>query len=378
MSWMRNLADKNIGLWLPAYIKWRLSRRRSKPEHVLFCLVDHFEPIDGRWSTRQSDDIMNRWVSLYPNMASRHSDSDGIVPQHSWFYPGEAYRPQYLEELGGLSRDRFGEVELHLHHANDTEASLQTKLQEMTQKFAGHGLLTAAGKTRFAFIRGNMGLCNSRGPEYCGVNDELAVLRDAGCYADFSMPTAPCASQTHKINSIYYASSNAMTAKGHDTGRNLEAGGHESGHLVLIQGPLLLNWESRKFGMIPRIESGEVSSTSVPTRRRVGAWINSAIHVTHRPEWVFVKVHCHGAQPWDEDVMLGDGAHRLYGDLEESCAKTLGAALHYVTSREMFNIAKAAEAGLTGNPHQYRDYVIPPYEASQRKTEEEAVERIDR
>jgi hypothetical protein len=34
-------------------------------------------------------------------------------------------------------------------------------------------------------------------------------------------------------------------------------------------------------------------------------------------------------------------------------------ALHYVNSREVFNIIKAAEAGLTGNPHQYRDHVLP-------------------
>jgi hypothetical protein len=33
--------------------------------------------------------------------------------------------------------------------------------------------------------------------------------------------------------------------------------------------------------------------------------------------------------------------------------------LHYVTAREMYNIAKAAEAGMTGNPNLYRDYELP-------------------
>jgi hypothetical protein len=33
--------------------------------------------------------------------------------------------------------------------------------------------------------------------------------------------------------------------------------------------------------------------------------------------------------------------------------------LHYVSAREMYNIAKAAEAGLQGDPGQYRDHVVP-------------------
>ena len=32
--------------------------------------------------------------------------------------------------------------------------------------------------------------------------------------------------------------------------------------------------------------------------------------------------------------------------------------LHYVTTRELYNIVKAAEAGESGNPDQYRDYIL--------------------
>ena len=38
------------------------------------------------------------------------------------------------------------------------------------------------------------------------VNNELEILRDTGCYADFTMPSAPHPTQTWKINSIYSAS----------------------------------------------------------------------------------------------------------------------------------------------------------------------------
>jgi hypothetical protein len=34
--------------------------------------------------------------------------------------------------------------------------------------------------------------------------------------------------------------------------------------------------------------------------------------------------------------------------------------LHYVTAREAFNIVKAAEAGHSGNPDDFRDFVLPP------------------
>jgi hypothetical protein len=41
--------------------------------------------------------------------------------------------------------------------------------------------------------------------------------------------------------------------------------------------------------------------------------------------------------------------------------------LHYVSAREMYNIVKAAEAGKTGDPGQYRDFVIarPQYRTQQ-------------
>ena len=34
--------------------------------------------------------------------------------------------------------------------------------------------------------------------------------------------------------------------------------------------------------------------------------------------------------------------------------------LHYVTAREMFNIAMAAIDGRSGNPNDYRDHILAP------------------
>ena len=37
---------KNMGVWLGPYMRWCLRRRAktSRPIHVMFCFVDHFEP----------------------------------------------------------------------------------------------------------------------------------------------------------------------------------------------------------------------------------------------------------------------------------------------------------------------------------------------
>lgn len=128
---------------------------------------------------------------------------------------------------------------------------------------------------------------------------------------------------------------------------------------MIIQGPLGFRWKSRKFGVIPRIENSDIRKVAPPSRDRIDAWVKTGIHVEGRPEWTFVKIHTHGAEDCDMDTLLGpkmDEAHRYlesrYNDGKEW-------KLHYVSAREMYNLAKAAEAGETGEPGEYRDYVIP-------------------
>jgi len=84
--------------------------------------------------------------------------------------------------------------------------------------------------------------------------------------------------------------------------------------------------------------------------------------VKGRPEWVFIKIHTHGCQEADMDSLLGDPAERMYADLERRFNDGKRHQLHYVSAREMVNIIKAAEDGKTGNPNQYRDYLLqaPP------------------
>lgn len=361
--------SRNMHLWLPGYLKRSMSRflhtNHHNHRHVLFCFVDHFEPHDSRRTQQENDRIMGQWIERYPQLCRKHEDSDGVPPQHTWFYPAEAYHREYLDGLGKLAQQRLGEIELHLHHGNDDEASLRVLIERAKKDFGRHGaLITTESPPRFAygFIHGNSALCNSRSDSgWCGVNDELRVLREAGCYADFSFPTYPSESQPRTLNSIYYASSSPDRPRGHDKGARMAVGVRPQGDLLLIQGPLALNWKRRKYALLPRVEAGDITGSNPATSQRIRLWVRQGISVEGRPEWIFVKVSCHGASAGDLEALLGEPANRMYSEMERSLRGHEGCQLHYVTAREMFNVAKAAEAGETGNPNQYRDYVIPPY-----------------
>ena len=351
---------KAMHIWLPAYLAGRCSRRLSgRPVHVVFCIVDHYEPDWGGAGVNEQLARVERWVRDYPTLAQRHRDADGRHPRYTFFYPAEAYQPDVLERLAGLCRQGFGEVELHLHHDGDTSKTLHEKLDRAKADFTRHGLLARepdTGRVRYGFVHGNWALDNARPDgKWCGVNDELRVLHYTGCYADFTMPSAPSETQTAKINSIYYASDDPARPKSHNTGRDVAVGGSADGDLLLIQGPLTLNWRRRKFGLLPRIENGELSASNPPTSQRVDLWVREAIHVRGKADWVFVKIYTHGAKPANADVVLGPAMEDMFTYLETAYNDGARYQLHYVTARELCNVIKAAERGESGNPGRFRD-----------------------
>jgi hypothetical protein len=330
----------------------------------MFCFVDHFEPRWGQADYERERERMRQWCERYPRLCEGHRDADGRPPRHTYFFPEEEYRPEHLRDLVDLCRADFGEVEIHLHHDNDTAAGLRAKLQSFTttllSEFGALPILPDTRRPAWAFVHGNWALDNSRPDRrWCGVDDELTVLAEEGCYADFTLPSAPDGTQTRTINSIYYATDDPAQAKSHDTGARVRVGGTAEGHLMIVQGPLGLNWRWRKYGVMPRIENADVRRTNPPRPDRTDLWIRTGIHVEGRPEWVFVKVHTHGLQDKDIDTLLGPATDALFTDLERRYNDGKRYVLHYVTAREMYNIIKAAEAGRQGNPNDYRDFVVP-------------------
>ena len=389
------------------YVRSVLSRpaRVAGTRHLMVCLCDHYEPFRDGADQATARKTVRDWLAAYPAAVDPFRDADGRPPRHTFFYPQEEYDPAILDDLAAFCRRGYGEVEIHLHHRHDTPAGFRGKLETFRDLLhREHGLLgcqvatlsgksptgqnsttqqpnnpttcDTAGSPRYAFIHGNWSLCNSRPDgDWCGVNEELGILADTGCYADFTFPSAPSPTQPRMVNALYYASDIPGRPRSADVGQLLscqvaellseetlspssttqQLNNSTTAPLLLITGPLALNWRRRKWGILPRLENADISGGNLPTPDRVRLWAEQQIHVGGRPDWVFVKLHTHGCMPANARVLMGDAMRQAHEVLQREFNDGQRWQLHYVTAREMHNLVKAAEANLPAPPNQYRD-----------------------
>jgi hypothetical protein len=368
MAGLRVVRGRNLQNWLGAYLRESARPRFSRtqrdrgPVDILLCIADHFEPGWGDPTREIADQRVAEWVREYPRLIGEFRDSDGRPPRHTFFYPIDQYEPRHVEAIAQLCREGYGEVEIHLHHDGDTAANLERTLHRYTQLFADeHGLLGRwpDGRIAYGFVHGNWALDNSR-PDgrWCGVDNELEVLRRTGCYADFTFPSAPDATQPQKINSIYYAVGQPGRCKSHDRGVDVGIGLPPPDGFMLIQGPLRL-WRPRGTWR-PRIENGCIQRGQPPTLERLEQWMRANVHVPARPDWLFVKLHTHGAIEQNRRVLLGEPMTHFHRALVERAARDSRFRFHYVTAREMYNLAKAAEHGWKGSVQSALDFAVAP------------------
>jgi hypothetical protein len=127
---------------------------------------------------------------------------------------------------------------------------------------------------------------------------------------------------------------------------------------MLIQGPLLFDWGRRKWGVVPRIENGCLQASQPPDFERLRLWLRARVQVPARPDWFFVKLHTHGATEDNARVLLGEPMVRFHVALARLAAEDARFRFHYVTAREMFNLARAAEAGWKGSVAAARDFEL--------------------
>jgi hypothetical protein len=357
--------------WLPAYGWQRLTRRsrRSEGTHLIIALADHFEPAympeapSEFAALDEQERRLEEWCRVYPKMFDAWRDADGFPFRHTYFSPAEQYHKSLIERLAEHCQDGWGEIEIHLHHgldAPDSAKNTRRALLEFRDILVGHGCLSRwndEAMPRYAFVHGNWALANSGRGRFCGVDEEMQILAETGCYADLTLPSAEYPTQVSKINSLYECTLPLNERAPHRRGRNLRAGQAPEVFPLMIQGPLCLNFAERARGLpVPKIENSALTTAYPPTLARLKLWQQMAITVEGRPDWVFIKLHCHGMNPLDREAMLGGQMGSFLQELIDDSRADGKYALHFVTAREMTNLVLAACDGREGNPGDYRDY----------------------
>lgn len=343
----------------------------ERPAHLILALADHFEPsinpgVPGSYvDIGEQERRLAHWCREFPKLVDGWRDADGFPFRHTYFYPAEQYHKIIIEQLAEHCRAGWGEIEVHLHHGVERpDSAKQTRqvLIEFRDALAAHGCLSyweEKGPPRYAFVHGNWALGNSLGGQYCGVDNELEILAETGCYADFTLPSAPSPAQVSKINAIYECAGSLSQRTPHRKGWNLRSGRPPQTFPIIVSGPLGINFRRRINGWaIPCIENSAVTTQNPPTLDRLRYWCHAGIGVEGCPDFLFVKLHCHGMDPRDEAAMLGNPMRQFLRNLLEWSEESPKCRIHFVTAREMVNMALAACDGRGGNPGEYRDYKL--------------------
>ena len=349
---------------------WRALKSPARgPVHLIFALVDHFEPAidpeDGQKRVPRSEQErrLEWWAREYPKIVDGWRDPDGRPLVHTYFYPAEQYDEGLLEMLAEHCHAGWGEVEVQLHHGTshpDTAENTRQLLTEYRDRlaFRHRCLAVEAGSTRpsYAFVHGNFALANSAAGRFCGVDSEMQILAETGCYADFTMPSGIWhPAQIAKTNSVYECALPLDQAAPQRQGHDLVAGRAPKTFPLIVQGPLVADLRRTLSSARPILENGAITGANPPTMHRLSLWKQAQVRVLGRPDWLFIKVFCHSMNPTQKEAVIGDSFRNFLAALVGG-APGRKETLHFVTAREMANILLAACDGREGNPGDYRDY----------------------
>lgn len=335
--------------------------------HIIFTVANHFEP---SWSENGLLDLdaQRRRLDDYHKLARKTGeavlDADGTKFRHTNFYPAEQYDRQILEQMAEMQAEGLGEVEIHLHHGvekPDTAENLRKVLAEFRDCLAEeHELLSRFAndaQPKYAFVHGNLALGNSCGGRFCGVDEEMQILQETGCYVDMTLPSAPDESQIPVLNRIYECGLPLTEKIPHRTGKSVRVFGKQPQLPLIFTGPLIFNWTRRVKGLpIPRLDDGALVDNQPMNQARLNRWLSANITVENRPEWIFVKLYCHGFFDRDQSACIGEKAEKFFAEMIENGEKTGEYKIYFASAREAFNMVSAAIDGKKGNPGEYRNY----------------------
>ncbi len=292
-------------------------------------------------------------------------DHDGTPFRHTNFFPAEQYEAPILAKLSALQAAGYGEVEIHFHHGidqPDTAENTRYMLENFRDVLAReHKCLSRENEQatpKYGFVHGNWALANSAGGRFCGVDSEMQILADTGCYADFTLPSVPYQSQVPRINSIYQCGHPLQEPRPHRSGPSVKVNDRLK-LPIIFTGPLVLDWTRRVRGMpIPRIEDGALAQNYPLSINRFNNWRSAGIGVAGRPDWIFVKLYSHGFFEWDQDAMIGEQMKKFMGDLLDLSERSGKFKIHFASAREAFNMVVAASEDQDGEPGRYRNYKL--------------------
>ena len=331
---------RQADLWFPSFLRNRVARltHSGAPKRLWVALTDHYEPMGGNVPLETGLARVGAWEDRWPGIAAAApKDSAGNAPCFTAFYPQEEYHREILNRIAALTKTGTMDVEVHLHHDNDTAAIFCDKVRTFTAQLRdNHGLLhDHNGRMMFGFIHGNWALDNSR-PDgrWCGVTGELQLLRDLGCYADFTMPSVPSRTQSRIVNQIYWTTGDPAKPRGFDQGVQATVGGGRQGDLLMVNGPLGLRYRER---LLPRMETGELSVYDPPTAYRVERWLSLAPRLG---DDIFLKLYGHSAREDNAGALLGINGSRgslasMFQWIHEA-AQRHNLDLHWVSAYGMF------------------------------------------
>lgn len=372
-----------LGWNMPWLVRYPWSRARSflhqtafEKKHYIITVANHFEPgwsEDGVLDHKTQMRRLREYHKVARETGGAVRDADGTKFRHTNFYPAEQYHPEILDVMAEMQAEGLGEVEVHLHHGvkePDTAENLRSTLVDFRDTLVErHRCLsrTADSETpMYAFVHGNLALANSCGGRFCGVDNEMQILEETGCYADMTLPSAPDQSQVAMINQIYEYGGPMDKAAPHAFGTRAMVNGHQPQLPLIFTGPLVMNWTRRIGGIpVPRIDDGALTANQPLDAARSRRWTSANITVDGRSDWVFIKLYCHGFFDRDQSACIGEDARRFFAEMVE-LADNAGEKVHFATAREAFNIARAAMDGKSGDPGGFRDYLLTPIMADGR------------
>ena len=338
----------HINKWIVPYIKKNCHKPKmmDRPLYIYVAICDHYKPFWGNVSQEIAEHRVTTWYKEFPRIAEVHTDSQGRHPVHTFFFAEEDYNPEFLDTLYKLSKKGLSDVEIQIHHHNDSVEKFKRRLEEFRDVlFHHHGLLrkNEQDKITYGFIHGGWALNNVRPDgQLCGVDYELPVLHNTGCYADFTFPSAPDCTQPPIINSIYFAPASVDKLKAHEFGYPAAKNLWSDQDQLLIQGPLSLNWRRRKWGVFPQTENGEIGHFSPITPNRINSWIRTGVHIEGIENHIFIKLHTFGTVDLNVRYLLGEkGYSVLWEHLEKKYKDTNRFKLYYVSAREMYTTIRA-------------------------------------